>query len=642
MNSTPADQSESTIPANSLLYLSIVLRESPRRAPVLCIYLHDDRKILGDNFTVTIGHDTTHRCDSAPTTDSSVIIALAKTWIDTCQKRPNCQLDHKSEAKFFPTRLIDVGDSTTSPVRLIESPTAPLEYLALSHCWGKQPMRKRLLQADLEAMKLDIRLDDLSQNFQDAISITRGIGVRYIWIDSLCIIQDSTDDTDWDREAKLMGHVYANSLCVLSATASAESDEGFFRRKIKPKATSFGCVLRLGSDGRRKRGSHSVWLHRQGSAAQLFDEFVDPAPLSSRAWAFQERVLARRVIHYCNGVVLFECNTLRASEYDPEGLVHQPKPKLNNDGTVGGGDFTRPLVRGIQISKGGRRSSAYVANANYLPPTQRWAAAIKSTARSGLQGEFQLLLSDAVDVTNGEVQVSLHNAWYEIVEQYSTRALTHETDRLIAITGAANLITARTNRTFAFGLWLETLAFNLLWIVKSSTPRPRASFSHPSWSWISAVGGVKSGLDAFTDVDPEVVVSLVSHVCMPASTAVAGTAARKPSLTLVKEYLFTGWASNCRFVADVPGVSQNDPGLHYLPIAYLCLGCSRGRALGASYRQQIHGIVLRPVGTGGEHERVGYFMIEGASASGVPPAVMRCSAKFKIVIVRVYLPPVAA
>ncbi len=107
-----------------------------------------------------------------------------------------------------------------------------VSYLTLSHCWGSF-MPKRLLKSTLEPMKRSIRFDELSKTFQDALAVTRQLGMRYIWIDSLCIIQDS--DEDWRRESAQMGHIYASSHCNLAATSAADGSEGlFFDRDTLP------------------------------------------------------------------------------------------------------------------------------------------------------------------------------------------------------------------------------------------------------------------------------------------------------------------------------------------------------------------------------------------------------------------------
>ena len=113
-------------------------------------------------------------------------------------------------------------------VRLYETQRELAHYTTLSHCWGK----KRIVtttKATLGQRKLEVQWPRLSRTFQDAINITRALGIRYIWIDSLCIIQD--DKEDWERESAKMAEIYSCSYLNLAATGSADGDGGcFFNR----------------------------------------------------------------------------------------------------------------------------------------------------------------------------------------------------------------------------------------------------------------------------------------------------------------------------------------------------------------------------------------------------------------------------
>lgn len=97
--------------------------------------------------------------------------------------------------------------------------------MTLSHCWGNPPSVFKLKTTNLASLLKQI--PPLSKTFEDAIVCTRAVGARYLWIDCLCILQD--DVRDWERESALMASVYHNALCNLAATASSDSNGGFFR-----------------------------------------------------------------------------------------------------------------------------------------------------------------------------------------------------------------------------------------------------------------------------------------------------------------------------------------------------------------------------------------------------------------------------
>jgi len=102
------------------------------------------------------------------------------------------------------------------------------QYLTLSYCWGGD-VKSKLTRKTYDAMKGGIDVQRLPPNFRDAIRLTRALGYQYIWIDSLCIIQDDQDD--WAQESVLIIKVYAHARCTLSATASRTSHGGCIRER---------------------------------------------------------------------------------------------------------------------------------------------------------------------------------------------------------------------------------------------------------------------------------------------------------------------------------------------------------------------------------------------------------------------------
>lgn len=127
---------------------------------------------------------------------------------------------------WYPTRLIDVGspNSEREVVRLIETGITLPEgaYVTLSHCWGCPATVFKLESKNRESLLQQI--PTLPTTFEDAIIATRKLGVRYIWIDCFCIIQD--DRADWKRESTLIADIYRNARCNIAATASPDSNGG--------------------------------------------------------------------------------------------------------------------------------------------------------------------------------------------------------------------------------------------------------------------------------------------------------------------------------------------------------------------------------------------------------------------------------
>nr|UWK21950.1 putative HET-domain-containing protein [Trichoderma calamagrostidis] len=159
-------------------------------------------------------------------------------WIDTCERdHEDCRM---LNAPILPKRVVQIIPDTTGAltVRLVETePHTESRYACLSHCWGKQQIL-RTVTGNIQALKTGISWNSLSKTFQDAIEFSHLIGIEYIWIDSLCIIQDS--GKDWEDEAAKMAEYYANSHITLAATAAIDGTVGFF-----PKLPEYDEPLEL-------------------------------------------------------------------------------------------------------------------------------------------------------------------------------------------------------------------------------------------------------------------------------------------------------------------------------------------------------------------------------------------------------------
>ncbi|KAH6950159.1 hypothetical protein DER45DRAFT_619888 [Fusarium avenaceum] len=217
----------------------------------------------------------------------------------------------------LPTRVVDVGDDTNHYVRLVKSEDMVSSiYLALSHRWGDSPQLHlgRTLRNNHTRRYQSIDESELPLNFKDAITVARGVGVRYIWIDSLCIIQD--DEDDWNVESVKMEQVYSNARCVLAASSAGSSMDGFLERSDPYRPY---MVLESQSGG-------------IGYLCRNIDNFegdVDDATLNIRGWTLQERALARRTIHFTDNQVYFECG--KGVHCESLLRLTNPRPSLLGD-----------------------------------------------------------------------------------------------------------------------------------------------------------------------------------------------------------------------------------------------------------------------------------------------------------------------
>lgn len=172
-------------------------------------------------LSVPIGNDT-----FAPEAWST-----AQRWIEDCSTN-HVACNAPATTSIYPTRLIDVGEHGVDNLRLIETAAtfASGGYVTLSHCWGSETFLT-LQTNNIDAMKSGIQISLLNQTFQDAIEVTRRMVFRYLWIDSLCIIQNEPDLADWERESVRMGDYYSNAFCNIAATASTSDAKGLRRAR---------------------------------------------------------------------------------------------------------------------------------------------------------------------------------------------------------------------------------------------------------------------------------------------------------------------------------------------------------------------------------------------------------------------------
>jgi hypothetical protein len=337
-----------------------------------------------------------------------------------------------------------------------------------------------------------IEIGDLPTNFQDAIYLTRELGISYLWIDSLCILQDSKQD--WMRESATMGSVYAKAYCTIAGTGAPNPYDGVFKTRNPLRYSE--CNLFMSQTKR-------IFVQpKELDPQSLFIAEVDKGPLNMRAWVLQERLLSTRILHFGPTMLFFECCTGNASEIDVGGSKYAARPYVRRDGT-------RYNLNEILLRNSMRREhleSASRANGRWSRTKYWWGIprcprspeydpeeeteAIFEYASSGLRGAFEMLRLVKYDSPTILEKLEYNSRWYELVERYTSCHLTDERDKLIAISGIANTIQSETGLTYLAGLWKEYLVFNLLWYVSGRPLCRPQSYRAPSWSWASVDGKV--------------------------------------------------------------------------------------------------------------------------------------------------------
>lgn len=219
--------------------------------------------------------------------------ALLKEWIRSCDDDPSherCLQGKYLSVATVPTRLIDVQDGLRLVTSLSDKTT---KYVALSHCWGRLEDIQRfcLFKDNIDQFHASITFDLLPQNFKDAVIVTRGLGLQYLWIDSVCIVQD--DAKDWQIESAKMEEVFSSACVTLSAVSATSSLEGFLGER------STRAYIQLETEN-----------HQPLYVSPSIDDFhhdVELGDISKRGWVLQERALSRRSIYYTSTQVYWEC-----------------------------------------------------------------------------------------------------------------------------------------------------------------------------------------------------------------------------------------------------------------------------------------------------------------------------------------------
>jgi hypothetical protein len=219
---------------------------------------------------------------------SHTAFGRCRKWLQDCQNHPTCN----PPQTLLPSRVIDVGEVNSPKVHLWEPvPEGTVgQYVSLSYCWGT-PLSFTTTRATMEERKAGITIIDMPATYQDIVRLTRELGLRYLWVDSLCICQDEV--ADWERESGRMLSIYSNAFLTVAAARAKDISEGFLnsrttrsfieldytRSEICGKALAFNLPLR----------------------EELIKEdylTLPHEPLSERAWGLQERVLSHRIMIY--------------------------------------------------------------------------------------------------------------------------------------------------------------------------------------------------------------------------------------------------------------------------------------------------------------------------------------------------------
>ncbi|EUC28229.1 hypothetical protein COCCADRAFT_41206 [Bipolaris zeicola 26-R-13] len=388
--------------------------------------------------------------------------------------------------QWAPTRLLDVGTFEKDVVRLVNGKDidqSKQNYATLSHCWGIAAQLPRTTRSNIKELKQLIPYQQFPKTFRDAIKIARKFHLRYLWIDSLCIVQD--DAEDWMREAASMSNVYWYSFINIAATGASDSSQGCFWERNPQEVVPTEVDICWSNH----RGKKSRYLFVP--APSLWARKLTEEPLNRRAWVLQERILSLRVLHFGHEQVFWECRELAACE-----TYHDRLPAaLCGDPLIG--------IKRLQLgdeTKGERWPAKYTSEA---PKHETMMRRIQNS----LMTIFRPIIVQEVTLHAQMKSSSEFRDWDAVVELYSMSSLSFPKDKLIALAGIASSISISSSGEpgdgYLAGMWQSSLPVYLLWKPRV-TETPQGGFSYkwlgypkryeeyvaPTWSWASIQGKI--------------------------------------------------------------------------------------------------------------------------------------------------------
>ncbi|KAK1754609.1 heterokaryon incompatibility protein-domain-containing protein [Echria macrotheca] len=356
-----------------------------------------------------------------------------RIWLQDCLcEHEKCRL---AEPASLPTRVVDIGSVTgkESPV-LYVSKGERVPYATLSYCWGAN-MRCLTTKETISRFQEGISLAEMPATFRDAVLITRRLGIRYLWIDALCIVQD--DDEDWRRESGRMASVYGHSTITLDATASRSASEGLSPKR--PPLISHQHTDRFGIE-------HTVYIRECIYHGFLYNAPASDHPTFGRGWCLQERLLSRRVVHFTRQEVVWDCRSMWMCEcgipaFFPFDRV--PGQPTNHPADMQNFHSWRQSVLGNRVHQ----------------------------------------------------DPKIHEQWQRVLSLYSNGRLTYDEDMLPALSGIAQSLYGTQLGRYYAGLWETNLIHQLMWVRKPRFVEGKANFGRnarkytaPSFSPLSRVG----------------------------------------------------------------------------------------------------------------------------------------------------------
>ncbi|KAF2824819.1 HET-domain-containing protein [Ophiobolus disseminans] len=396
------------------------------------------------------------RCDGFPASTDPVsestgdlsVLKTARDWLDCCLvTHASCgRTTAASDPQWYPKRLLDLSSEVRQHIVLTEQEIIHEPYATLSHCWGPNPSICCLTAENMDGYRQDIPNDVLTNSFRDAIAAARMLKIRYIWIDSLCILQSGMgSQEDWQEHAVAMRRVYSNALVNIAAARAESGADGLFASR--PDALLRPCHVQWGWPIKRRDGvDKRFWTIRKSGRHESHS--IRTLPLYTRGWVVQERFLAPRVLHFASDRIFWECAELSLVE---ESFPHGFQDSCPEYKTIVQWPFSTTEIT-LEASAVRNDSDLQASSSD---PT--WAL------------------------------------WQGMLNEYTRCDLSFpDKDMFVAISGIAERFGSSFNHEYVAGFFRQHLPFDLLWQNKGERSE---TYRAPSWSWASIDGGVQFAVE---------------------------------------------------------------------------------------------------------------------------------------------------
>lgn len=382
--------------------------------------------------------------------------AQLRTWSKECSEHRCCVASYQDAA--LPTRVIEVNPPGRRNPRLLGSKDLHGVYATLSYCWGETPF-STLTRFNYDELIEELNPLNLPPTFSDAIFTARSLSIPYLWIDALCIVQDS--EVDVQREMSCMKDIYASSALTIVAASARSVSEGFLRQRSHSELShTIPFRIQPGVFG-------AISINELDAAS--YDERLEP--LAKRAWTVQEQLLSQRTLTFTSRTMMWKCPVNTRNYGDSLYFPHDLDMGYNDN------------------------DDKYSLNLGSLLPHEDEAC-----------GQKDQVLS----------------CWMRLVTAYSLRIATLERDKLNAVAGIAShpSYSCSLGPGYFAGLWPYNLPRQLTWSTASwhramsesgKTVHRPTTYRAPSWSWASIEGGIIH-FDFSYDEDetmPEIVCDIV-------------------------------------------------------------------------------------------------------------------------------------